>query len=118
LADLTPTPILYQRLTDILFRKLLNHQCTVASKNTSVPSAITEREKNSIRYTAGFVCRKLRKKIKRSAHKYKDEIVMCLMDLTKDSNDKRCGNYEEWTEKINRGGLCCIKEATYSVFGY
>ena len=116
LADLTATPILYQHLADILFRKLLNDQCTVASKSTSVPSAITEHEKNAISYAAGFACWKLRKKIKRSAHKYKNEMVMCLMDLTKDSNDKRCGNYEEWTVKINRRGLCRIKEATHSVF--
>jgi len=88
----------------------------VQFKKYAVPSTITEHEKNAIRYAAGFVCRKLHKKIKRSAHKYNDEIVMYLMDLTKDSNDKRCGNYEEWTVKINRGGLCRIKEATFSVF--
>ena len=116
LADLTPTPILYQHLTDILFRKLLYDQCTTTSQSTSSSSAITEREANAIRYAAGYVCKKLQKKIEMSKHKYKEEMVLCLMDLTKDKNDKSCGNFEGWTVKISRGGLCRIKEATFNVF--
>ena len=37
------------------------------------------------------------------------------MELVKDK-DSSYGNSEEWTVKVNRGGLCRIKEATFNVF--
>jgi len=69
-------------------------------------SVITEREGNAIRYAVGYVCKKLRKIIEKSKHEYKEEMALCLIQLTKDNNITSCSSSEEWTVKINRGGLC------------
>ena len=37
------------------------------------------------------------------------------MELVKDE-DSTCDNSEEWTVKMNKRGLCHIKEATFNVF--
>ena len=111
LPSVSPTPILFQHLTDFLFQKLLHDQFDIKSSS----AAITHREANAIRYAAGYVCKSLRKKIERSKHKYKEEMILCLTELSKDS-DSSCGNCEERTVKVNRGGLCHIKEATFNVF--
>ena len=60
--------------------------------------------------------KRLHKKIERSKHDNKEEMVQCLMALIKDKNSRTCGNSEEWIVKVNRGGLCRIKEATFNVF--
>lgn len=116
LADLSPTPILYQHLTDILFRKLLHNHCMISTHSGPLSSVITQREGNAIRYAAGFVCKRLQKKIERSKLDNKEEMVACLMALIKDKKSRTCGNSEEWTVRVNRGGLCRIKEATFNVF--
>jgi len=46
--------------------------------NSVLPSAITQREGNAIQYAAGYVCKKLRKKIESSKHEYKEEMILCL----------------------------------------
>jgi len=62
------------------------------------------------------VCKRLQKKIERSKLDNKEEMVACLMALIKDKKSRTCGNSEEWTVRVNRGGLCRIKEATFNVF--
>ena len=44
-----------------------------------------------------------------SKHDYKEEMVLCFMELVKDK-DSTCDNSEEWTVKMNRRGLCHIKD--------
>ena len=45
----------------------------------------------------------------------KYELVLCLMALVKNSSEE-CGNDEEWTIMMDRGGICHIKETTYTLF--
>jgi len=43
-------------------------------------------------------------------------MILCLIDLMKDNNDKSCGNFAGWMVMINRGKLCCIMKAIFNVF--
>ena len=64
-----------------------------------------------------YICRYLRKKLERGSHKFKEEMVLCLMELVKDPQDseRKIETDEQWTNLIDRGGLWHVKEMT-SVF--
>ena len=66
-----------------MFREQINKKVTTAresSEDTIHP--LTDNERNALRYTAGYICRHLRKQLERSNHELKEELVLCLMDLT------------------------------------
>ncbi|XP_065917789.1 uncharacterized protein [Dysidea avara] len=112
-ANVAATPILYQHLTDILFRGYIGDHVTGCTAETKVDPApaVTKREGNALRYAAGYVCRHLRKKIERSKHELKEEMVLCLMTLTKDTPEEHseCGSSEEWTLALDREVRECLK---------
>jgi len=110
------TPVLYQHLTDLLFKILIKHKYSVGDATTKQPSPLTNNEANALRYVAGYVCRHLRKKIKASAHPLKEEMILCLMSMVKDKSDTSRGLCEEWTDMVDRGGLWHVKENTHSFF--
>jgi len=110
------TPVLYQHLTDLLFKALLKFTYSVADGTLKQPSPLTNNEANALRYVAGYVCRHLRKKIEASAAPLKEEMVLCLMSMVKDKSDTSSGNCEEWTDLVDRGGLWHVRENTYSFF--
>ena len=117
-AGLPATPVLFQHLTDLLFRSLVKQTYQVNKNHSSDDVAMTNDETNVLRYVAGYVCRHLRKKIERSKHPLKEELVLCLMSLVKDDSGEvdDVGTAEEWTNIINRGGLWHVKSTTYSFF--
>ena len=61
------------------------------------------------------VCKQLRKKLERESHDLKEEMILCLLELTKDKTVKDGETSEEWIELIDKGGLCHIKE-TFQLF--
>ena len=78
---------------------------------------ITQHEGNALRYAAGYVCRQIRKKIERGKHALKEELILCLMSLTKGGEFAEAnGTDEEWLNAIDRGGLWHVRENTYSLF--
>jgi len=121
-AKVVATPHLYQHVTDVIFRRYITEHVTESASASATKldpaPALTQREGNALRYAAGYVCRHIRNKIERSNHKFKEEIVLCLMALTKDSpEDGTEHTYsEEWILLIDRGGLWHIKETTFSLF--
>ena len=46
---------------------------------------MNENERNALRYVAGYVCHKLRTKLERENHELKEEMILCLMDLVKNT---------------------------------
>ena len=63
------------------------------------------KKKNAIRYAAGYITRALVKKLKRSSHPMKEELVCCLIEM---NNKESGGVYDashDWMETISRGGL-------------
>jgi len=113
----TGTPVLYQHLTDIIFKELLRKKYSVsANESERVGPLITINECNVLRYVAGYVCRHLRKKIEASNHPLKEDMVLCLMTMVKDKSNTSSGPCEEWTDLVDRGGLWHVQENTHSLF--
>ena len=75
-------------------------------------------ERGVLRYVADYICRHLRKKLEKGSHEFKEEMVLYLMDLVKDSEDceAKIETDEQWTHLIDRGGLWHVKESTYQLF--
>ena len=71
-AKVNPIPTLYQQLTCIMF-------CQEIRKWSHTIWPLTDDEGNALRYTAGYICRHLRKQLKRSNHEMKEELILCLM---------------------------------------
>ena len=69
------------------------------------------KEANALMYVAGYVCCHLRKRIEASAHPLIEEMVLCLMSMVKDKLDTSKGHCEEWTNLVNCGGLCHVRES-------
>ena len=109
-------PLLFQHLTDLIFQVLLHDHFKTIHIDQEVSSEMTENESSALRYVGGYVCRHLRKKLKRESHDLKEEMILCLLELAKDKTVKDQGTSEEWTELIDRGGLCHIKETTFQLF--
>ena len=40
-------------------------------------------------------------------------MILCLLEMAKDKTVKDQGTGEEWTDLIDRGGLCHVKETTF-----
>ena len=89
-------------------------------QNTATRSRIRNRcgiegyRKGCCLIIAGFICRQLQCKLERESHEFKQELILCLVELVK--HDEECGTDEEWTDLLDRGGLVHIKETSYRFF--
>lgn len=110
-------PVLFQHLTDLVFRKCLHDHFEVLHLDQQDSVELTEAESGVLRYVAGYICRHLQKKLERESHEFKEEMILCLMELTKDDDTgEEHGTDEHWTDLIDRGGLWHIKETTHQFF--
>ena len=87
----------------------------IEGTKTAEDIIITADEVNAIRYAAGYVPKALQKKLLRSAHPLKQQLLLCLYDLINDGEDE-ADTTCEWMEQIDRGGLTHVNNATYNVF--
>ena len=109
-------PLLYQRLTDIIFKELIKEHYQICDESTKEAS-LDERESNALRYVAAYVCRNLRRKLERLKGSQKEEMILCLMTLTKGGEfEEGLGTAEDWTELVDRGGLWRVRENTFHLF--
>jgi len=115
-------PVLFQHLTDLVFRKCLDDHFKAMHQDKQVSSKdleLREIEKGVLYYVAGYICRQLRKKLERESHEFKEEMVLCLVELVKDHHNTERqleADYEHWTDLIDRGGLWHVKDTTYQLF--
>lgn len=109
-------PVLYQHLTDEVFKILIKRHFQIVHLEQDASSEIETNEGNALRYVAGYVCRHLHKKIEKENHEFKEEIVSCLMQLVRDKNSQECETDEQWTKRVDRGGLWYVKETTFQLF--
>ena len=106
-----PCPIFYQYVSDYFFKLYLKSkifhpgsygitQCT-SSASTDM---LSFNEENALRYISGYVIKSLYKKVKRSSHPSKEELLLCLCDLADDFGDDYEGHSSEWTSLLDRSG--------------
>ena len=70
--------------------------------------------RNALRYVAGYVCRKVQSKIAKSKIENREEMLLFCVELCGDEEDDR--GTEEWTNRIDRGGLWHISDDVYVIF--
>lgn len=105
-------PIFYQYVSDTMFKAVLKSSFPVEQRAPIAREpSLSYDEKNALRYAAGFVPLSLRKKLERSAHPLKEELILCLRDMTEDDNTPDCS--EDWTNLIDRGGLKHVNNVMY-----
>ena len=112
-------PIFYQYVTDKLFKaSIMQHfpVSTEAVSGTISESSLTYEEVNALRHAAGYVPRALRKKLERGSHPMKEEMVLCLYEMTEDDGQEDTLQSEDWVNLVNRGGLKLVNSATYMLF--
>ena len=118
-GELQPNTILIQYVTDQFFHRLIRCQFSLADDQV-VPAQqqpLTYEERNALHYTAGAVCCTLIKRLTKSKHPSKGDLLIGIGDLCCDDNDEDDENdAKEWEELIDRGGLCHIKDETYQLF--
>ena len=77
-------PIFFQFVTTVIMDSVIKDQFqvqpTCADRSDFVASLDFE-ESNALHYTAGYVIRSLSKKLRRSAHLLKDELILCLEEI-------------------------------------
>ena len=90
-----PTPTLYQHLTMIMFREEINKKMKKEHDTSTGLQPLTENERDALRYTAGHICRHLQTQLERGNHLMKEELILCLMELTKDKDPEKGDSDEE-----------------------
>ena len=114
------TLILTQHLTSLMFREMIKERFPL-EKGTSTSEdlpPLSAVEENALRYAAGYVCRNLRKKLERSSHPLKEELILGIMDLLDccDEDDDEEASSVTWLNSIDRGGLWHVSDTTFVVF--
>ena len=116
-SQLKQSPIFYQYVTDVLFKEEVKRRfpvSTTATESSPLP-ALDYQERNAIRYAAGYVVRHLSKRLERTSHPLKEELVLCLVDMCTDEDDEQ-GAFADWTKQVDRGGLKNVNDRTFHVF--
>ena len=112
-------PIFFQYVVDSVFNMLINHHFQVSEEEEEdIEVMLNYAEKNTLRYTAGYVIRALVKKVKRSANPLKEQILSCLSDMMNGEElIEEPHESEDWIKMIDRGGLTHVGNMTFGVFG-
>ena len=109
-------PVLYQHLTDILFKTLLQNHFRIVQLDISDYADSTSHKRSALHYASGYICRHLHKKLERENHDLKEEMILCLASLVRDTNSEECGCDEEWSKLMDRGALYHVKETAFQLF--
>ena len=107
----------FQNVGHFMFKELIKnqHRPTTTMESCTTPPPLTYEEINALRYVSGYIPRLLRKKLKKSTHKLKNDILLCIYDLL-DDGDEVDDSTQDWIKCINRGGLIIVNNATFDVF--
>lgn len=81
------TATVFQYTTTRVFREIIKRKFEIEKNGANSHSQLTLDEKNVVRYVAGFVCRKVQKKIEQSSHKNKDEMALLMVEFYGDELD-------------------------------
>ena len=69
-------------------------------------TTIDDHEREALRYAAGYVCGHVRNKLECSRHILKEELILCLLTVTKGGEfEDSQGTDGDWTELLDYGGL-------------
>ena len=103
-TTIKPTVTFYQHITMVCLKELIKTRfSTFTGQPGNAAFQLTTEEANALRYAAGYVCYKLIKKLEMSSTNRRLELISLLTNLTGGEGD---GTAEDWTNLLDRGGLC------------
>lgn len=120
--DLTAPEMFWQLLMEKEFVAMITPQQASQSSATgpsiSSPRTLTYVEENAIRYTAGYVIRKLERKY---AHLKTEEAAECCTAVREMGRKLKPGTScehqsSDWTKLTDRGGLYHVEDMVYELF--
>ena len=107
--------LLSQHITDNIFQTMLSSSLSPSFPTVEPPSVdITPTQENALRYISGYILSRLKKKILKSEHTLKNELIIAIRDLMDEVDDGSSSS--RWTSLVDRGGLCRVNENTYTFF--
>ena len=115
-ACLSEPPVFYQHMTDLVFRALIKLHCArpAAEDGESFPTCMSTTVANALRYAAGYFCRIISGKLRKSKASNSKNLLHCVTTLVRDDKEKWDRESEDWTRLIDRGGLwkvfCAMEE--------
>ena len=109
------TATVFQYITTRLFRQIIKINFELEKDVAAhCHNRLTREEENALRYVAGYVCRRVQKKIDKTSHTQKEDMMLLMLEFYGDSLDE--DESEEWTNQIDRGGLWHVNSDTYILF--
>lgn len=117
-VNVAALPTFYQAVTDNLFKNMVLSQPAVQEPDLPPVQPVTYEDANIVRYAAGYVCRKVYVKVKKSRRSIKDELLKSIIDLV-DANrgqDRFPTPTTAWIKEVDRGGLWHVNEGTFMMF--
>lgn len=114
----TISSIFVQFVGHSMFKELVKTKyCqNTTAEGSYVSDDLTHLEYNAIRYTAGYVPRALKKKVAKSHHSNKKDLLLCLNDLSMCDDDDDPGSSADWIRAVDRGSLIHINNMTFELF--
>ncbi len=112
-----PSHFFYQYVSNYVLKELikLDHPVPQTSSATDKYEVVlTQLEQNSLRYVCGYICRRIRDKAEGKPSVFNSELALAVMEL---AGDEMCDeSTEEWTNKLDRGGLWHVNDEAYDLF--
>lgn len=114
----TVDPLLRQYVNDKALAHIIESKLS-STGTTQEPVELSGDELNVLRFVAGYIPFKLKKRIDKGSHPYKKEFLLCLNNMS--SEHGSCEDSLEmytkrWTSLISRGGLFQISDKVYMFF--
>ena len=102
-ANVCQTSILYQHLTTLIFNAEISKAAKVEAQSS-----------NAMGYATRYVCHHLRKQLEHCSHKLKRRACALFdVELTTSKDSAALNTDEDWTARVDRGGLWYMKNTTY-----
>ena len=108
-----PCSAFIQHVTHEVFKQMTKAQFQPTTAASKTAPQLTELEVNALRYIAGYVCRTLHDRLKKTCMEGNDVLVLYLSDM---NGSDKSGDGEDWINAINRGGLWQINDDVFQTF--
>ncbi len=111
-------PLLSQFVGDRMFKDIIKRHCPIdmsSAVKVDAPQTLTVEETYGLRYAAGYIVRSIKKKMKKSMHPLKEDILLCTFDLLDDGTESKQES-QDWVHIIDRGGLTRVNNSTFELF--
>ena len=96
-ASVNQTPTLNQHVTTLMFNGKISEVVKAESRSSHDMEPLTDNEGNALCCTAGYICCQLRKHLGWSDDEVKEQLILCLMEMTTSKDSDILNTNEEWT---------------------